>query len=248
MRLKNYYYWFSSVISPENCSKIIELGESKLREEQTKGNSTEGYTSGDRERGSNPTLTPQNDTPLYKVNEKTYVRDSQVAWLNDKWLYELITPIIHQANQDAGWNWKIDSYEPFQFTKYNTDGFYGWHLDGGSDWHSVYKRYIHGINEHPIRKNERLPSGYTSDNVMVGKVRKISMTLNLNPPGNYDGGDLKFDFGVHELEKDRFHICEEIHPQGSLIVFPSFLHHCVTPVTRGTRYSLVLWSLGEPWK
>jgi hypothetical protein len=24
--------------------------------------------------------------------------------------------------------------------------------------------------------------------------------------------------------------------------------HCVTPVTKGTRYSLVLWVLGDPFK
>ena len=35
-------------------------------------------------------------------------------------------------------------------------------------------------------------------------------------------------------------------PAGTLIVFPSYLHHRVTPVTKGTRYSLVIWCLGMP--
>jgi PKHD-type hydroxylase len=83
---------------------------------------------------------------------------------------------------------------------------------------------------------------------MVGKIRKISMTLNLNEPGDYDGGNLKFDFGRHVEGVDPFYECEEIRPQGSVVVFPSFVDHCVTPITRGTRYSLVLWCLGDPFK
>ena len=60
-------------------------------------------------------------------------------------------------------------------------------------------------------------------------------------------GDFKFDLGAHAGTK-RFKVCEEIRPQGSIIIFPSFTYHCVTPCTRGTRYSLVLWSLGRPWQ
>ena len=60
-------------------------------------------------------------------------------------------------------------------------------------------------------------------------------------------GNLKFDFGPH-ASGQRFHECVEIRPQGSIIVFPSYVYHQVTPVTSGTRYSLVLWSLGQPFK
>jgi PKHD-type hydroxylase len=82
---------------------------------------------------------------------------------------------------------------------------------------------------------------------MVGKVRKISMTCNLNVPGDYDGGNLKFDFG-HHTDGSQYHECEEIRPQGSIVVFPSFVDHTVTPITRGTRYSMVLWCLGKPFR
>jgi len=40
----------------------------------------------------------------------------------------------------------------------------------------------------------------------------------------------------------------EARKKGSIIVFPSFNWHQVTPVTRGVRYSLVTWHLGQPWK
>ena len=43
-------------------------------------------------------------------------------------------------------------------------------------------------------------------------------------------------------------LCTEIRPQGSVIVFPSFVWHRVTPVTKGTRYSLVLWTCGQPFR
>ena len=41
---------------------------------------------------------------------------------------------------------------------------------------------------------------------------------------------------------------KEILPKGSVIVFPSFVWHRVKPVTKGVRYSLVMWNLGYPFK
>lgn len=35
---------------------------------------------------------------------------------------------------------------------------------------------------------------------------------------------------------------------GTIIIFPSFVYHQVTPITKGTRKSLVNWSLGFPFK
>ena len=32
-----------------------------------------------------------------------------------------------------------------------------------------------------------------------------------------------------------------------MIVFPSFVWHRVKPVTKGLRYSLVAWNLGQPY-
>ena len=42
--------------------------------------------------------------------------------------------------------------------------------------------------------------------------------------------------------------CAEIKQKGSVVVFPSHLWHRVKPVTKGTRYSLVMWNLGYPFK
>ncbi len=66
--------------------------------------------------------------------------------------------------------------------------------------------------------------------------RKLSMVIQLSDPSEYEGGDL-------ELAKEP-PTPEQLRPQGSVIVFPSFLQHRVTPVTAGLRYSLVTWYEG----
>lgn len=70
--------------------------------------------------------------------------------------------------------------------------------------------------------------------------RKLSMVLQLSNPDDYEGGDLEID-GT-PIPKD------ELRKQGAMVVFPSFLRHRVTPVTRGVRYSLVLWAEGPFWR
>ena len=42
----------------------------------------------------------------------------------------------------------------------------------------------------------------------------------------------------------RFIKARQAMPRGSIIIFPSYTWHRVTPVTRGTRLSLVQWNLG----
>ena len=134
-----------------------------------------------------------------------------------------------------------------QFTIYEPGGFYTWHTDGPSDSNGALKRYLYGITDTPLKPDGRMPEGYVTDDNMVGKIRKLSMTISLNSGEEYEGGDLKFDIGAHTY-KDNIICCNEMRQKGSLIVFPSFLPHCVAPITKGTRYSLVLWSLGQPWK
>ena len=73
------------------------------------------------------------------------------------------------------------------------------------------------------------------------------MTVSLTNPEEYEGGDLEFDF--RDTDKgSQPRVCEEIRAKGSVIVFPSFVWHRVTPVTEGTRHSLVCWNLGYPFK
>lgn len=267
MILENNYFWFKEALSHDICNKIIDYGMDKMAEtERLYGErSTDATTFDFKQKGGNIGDAPAGDISagaltkqglkLKGINpEEVYIRDTKVAWLDDRWLYDLLQPFVHQANAQAGWNFEWDWSESCQFTKYGVGQFYGWHADAGPE---IYQKFDPEKDEVVLNPdgtrvldafNNPIPKSRYKimDDNKVGKIRKISMTVNLTNPDNYDGGDLKFDFGPHNDK--RYHTCKEIRPKGSIIVFPSFVHHQVTPVTRGTRFSLVMWNLGKPYK
>ena len=155
-------------------------------------------------------------------------RKSDLVWLNEKWIYREIHPYIHLANKNAGWNFDWDFSESCQFTKYILNQYYDWHCDS---WDKPYNK--------PNSPNEH------------GKIRKLSVTCQLTDSSEYSGGELEFDFrnyDPHMRDESKHRIqCKEILPKGSIIVFPSFVWHRVKPVTKGVRYSLVSWHLGQPF-
>ena len=140
------------LFTPEQCQKIIDLGENRLQEIKSKGHTTEATTFGNNHKQAMKDALPQNDKTVEElkvklgkdvnVEKNRYVRDSEVCWFNDRWLYDLIHPFIRTANKQAGWEYEWDFSESFQFTKYNVGGFYGWHSDGRSCHFGKYKRYI----------------------------------------------------------------------------------------------------------
>jgi PKHD-type hydroxylase len=200
----------------------------------TRGGSEIGEKTKDDKRISAKELTPKEQL---ETGGNYYARDCEVSWFNDQWLYDLVWPYLLEANKESGWNWDIEWAEGFQFTKYTKDGLYNWHNDGGSDHYGKY-----------LKDNKDLPNPCTDDPTFEGRVRKISMTMNLTDPKEYDGGKLKFDLSkTHDSGIDIMEI-EEINRKGSIVFFPSFMSHTITPITRGTRYSLVLWVLGQPWR
>ncbi len=71
-------------------------------------------------------------------------------------------------------------------------------------------------------------------------VRKLSVSLLLSDPDDYEGGDLELKFGEEAQTAERV--------RGMMTIFPSWSLHRVTPVTKGTRYSLVAWVSGPPFK
>lgn len=74
--------------------------------------------------------------------------------------------------------------------------------------------------------------------------RKISITVQLSEYSSYEGGEFEVQNCWGEAQAS---IPEEAKQKGSIILFPSFLLHQVTPVTKGTRYSLVQWYNGPPF-
>lgn len=255
MDLHQKYWYFNSALSKETCEKIITLGESRLKEESIRGNKTTATTFGRSEKSEDKTK-PLNQTTRQELIDdgknidEYYIRDSNICWLEEDWLYDLITPYINEANLATGWKWSLEGTESMQFTKYDNDGFYGWHNDGASDHHAKYKRYIHGVTPIPLTENGDMPFTYTRNEYYLGKVRKMSVTITLSESDAYEGGDLLLDVSdtVHNRKQFLETQNEEFRNQGTIICFPSFRAHCVTPVTKGTRYSLVVWCLGAPWK
>ena len=67
------------------------------------------------------------------------------------------------------------------------------------------------------------------------------MVVQLTDPSEYEGGNLELQW--HEPPG-----FENLRKRGTIIVFPSFLKHRVTPVTRGIRHSMVSWMEGPKWR
>ena len=155
------------------------------------------------------------------IDKKTRIRD--VVWTTDQWIYDTIWPYMQEANERTGWKYDIKFAESMQITRYKKGGFYRFHKDGKGDHLSTYD----------MPDNE----------FMHGHVRKLSMTVLLN--SNYEGGE--FQFATYGAEKCTIET-PEFNKTGSIIVFPSDMEHRVAPVTKGIRYSLVVWFLGPPFK
>jgi len=177
--IQNWASW-DKAFSPEECLKIIEIGESKI-----------------------PKF-----APVVTKNNKP-IRYSTIAWLypsdDMKWVYRRVADVITSLNNQY---FKFDLFgltEGFQFTKYEAPGgFFGMHKD--------------------------MHAGYS--------IRKLSMTLQLSDPEDYEGGELALLQEAEILPKE----------QGKMICFPSYHFHEVRPVTKGTRYSLVAWVTGKAFK
>jgi PKHD-type hydroxylase len=214
MNLHNHYYYFKSVLSHKFCDDVIAYGKKQQEEIAVTGNIGQK-----RDLKTNP-LSKKEISDLKKK------RNSNIVWMNDRWIYNQIQPYIHKANKDAGWNFEWDMSESCQFTKYGKGQYYGWHCDS---WEQPYNN-PNNLNYH-------------------GKIRKLSVTCTLSDPSEYSGGELEFNFNNPEnTNKKNIVKCKEILPKGSICVFPSFVWHRVCPVKKGTRYSLVIWNLGYPFK
>ena len=72
------------------------------------------------------------------------------------------------------------------------------------------------------------------------KMRKVSAVVQLSCPNSYEGGDLRL-FGVADNPHGR-------RQRGSMTVFPSFVTHSITELTKGERYSLVFWISGPRFR
>ena len=161
-----------------------------------------------------------------KLNSKQ--RDCKIHWVSSQWIYDILNPFIHTANKQARWNFKWDWNEPSQFTVYDKNQFYGWHCD----------QIAIPYNDTNLK--------FSNNKDFNNKVRKLSLTLQLTEPSEYEGGD--FQFKWFDGKKIKIETPKTAKELGTLIIFPSFIWHQITPITKGKRQSLVNWSLGETFK
>ena len=137
-------------------------------------------------------------------------RKSTISWIDfDKMqpMYDDINIFIQKINRNYFGFENIQMTERAQLAEYSKGGFYGWHTDTALD-----------MDKEP-------------------PVRKLSMTLLLNDPSEFEGGDLEIANTVLTPMK-----------QGHAAIFASFLQHRVTPVTKGKRQSFTMWFGGPPLK
>ena len=78
------------------------------------------------------------------------------------------------------------------------------------------------------------------DHGPTGRRRKLSLSLQLSSPADYEGCELQVHASnrIDTAPKDR----------GALIAFPSYTLHRVTPITTGIRKALVIWCSGPRFK
>jgi PKHD-type hydroxylase len=155
---------------------------------------------------------------LYPFQEATVVGDvdgirkSEIKWIHpdDKSLW-VYERITQYAQQANNELWKFNLHSIIDSIQYTV------YYEGGGHygWH---------VDIGPNSINHR----------------KISITIQLSDPDDYEGGDLEIWTGGEFKTIER--------KQGCAILFPSFLMHRVTPVTKGIRKSLVLWLGGDSYK
>ena len=142
----------------------------------------------------------------------TKKRITTISWIPFKALpdmYRIIERTMKQVNGNHFGYEGMQLTEPAQFTEYPKGGFYDWHMDADVDCQF----------EPPVRK--------------------ISMTVLLSNPSEFEGGDLEF---MAEGNKPPQLL------QGQAIFFCSMIRHRVAKVKKGVRRSLVQWFGGPPFK
>jgi len=154
-----------------------------------------------------------------KVKSDHNIRVSDVSFSENEKLARSLFNEINSFNlKVSGWNFDISGVERPQYTFYHKGGYYDWHQDTISSISSAYDPHL---------------------------TRKISITIFLNDPDDYEGGelDIETEGPDKKIRYDTFKL-----PKRSIVIFPSSKWHRVRPITSGFRKSLVAWFIGPPFK
>lgn len=186
----------------------------------------------DKNVGSSPVFTKSEDHQDIGAGFDK-VRNSKHAWVSSShWIGGFLWHYVERANRENFlYDLKCLDNETIQYTIYDEGDYYEWHSDGGLTTH--YKPQFIGNSTNGVG------SDFANQNMEL--VRKLSFSLQLSSPEDYEGGELELinEVGESYLAPKK---------QGCLILFDSRTRHRVRKVTKGTRKSLVGWVLGPRWK
>ena len=175
----------------------------------------------------------KNEESVTFINKRK--RNALNAWVPaEHWITGFLWHYVMMANrQNFLYDIEHVDRNSLQYTVYNEGHFYGWHNDGGLP--ICYQPVSNG--------NQGSYDEQTQDflSTTCEKVRKLSFSLLLSDPETYEGGNFQL---IDENEKT--YIAPR--QKGSIILFDSRARHRVTPVRKGTRKSIVGWTIGPRWK
>ena len=179
------------------------------------------------------------DSKLHGDSLNKEKRNSKNTWIStDHWIAGFLWHYVQKANRD---NFLYDlSYidgESMQYTRYGEGEYYNWHNDSSIAVH--YKPQALGISGGNTVNNEKVHIDYLNKNTEL--VRKLSFTLQLSDPNDYEGGNVQLmnDAGQSYIAPRK---------RGTIILFDARTQHRVNKVTKGTRRSIVGWVVGPRWK
>jgi PKHD-type hydroxylase len=157
---------------------------------------------------------------VVEENDPNGVRSSMVKWIpqNRDWSW-LYQRLMEMAEEANDNLWKFDLVSAPENIQYTE---YYAHENGHYDWH------------------QDIGPG------SLGSRRKVSITIQLSESDEYEGGELQITSGGDTSNDWGAQTC----PRGGGVgvLFPSYMMHRVSPVTKGTRRSLVLWVGGSHYK
>lgn len=90
-------------------------------------------------------------------------------------------------------------------------------------------------------ENSNWPAHYNKHSDLGGhySTRKLSYVALLSDSAEFEGGDLVLSLRTDETMPKN---------QGQVIMFPSFVFHEVTSITKGSRWSMVTWIKGRAFR
>lgn len=166
-------------------------------------------------------------------------RNSENAWIGtNHWIAGFLWHYVNKANRE---NFLYDltniDGENLQYTKYSEGQYYNWHNDAGIS--NYYKPQYVGNSGIDDDSDNLQTTDFLKTNCEL--VRKLSFTLQLSHPDEYEGGNVQLidDTGKSYIAPRQ---------RGTIILFDSRTQHRVIKVKKGVRKSIVGWVLGPRWK